>query len=550
MAAMNGKVLGKCGRNMNSLKRKRENPAAYDADIFHNSELHQHPVNDSAVRFHVDKDRKAKIVCHFNKQVLQSYKNFMSSAPPKRILLRIGAVWKDFPEKIVKLAQADFRAKKTITETGYQNQLFLLDFAHMTFIDTKTGLQRPIAWIDENGNRYFPESFVQDQKIFMKKDFGNGYHDYISVESNGTREMNDQLGTSESSAESSNFGSSTEDVSSPKRARAENNSIIKKYCDMGEAIGENEPCTLLPTACNLLPRQANLGEVSRAQRTIEAVEKLLLQGMGSVIESKDIIGIYRTPLLDDHGQVRYHNHEKHVQVTRCHRGNANVRYAWLPCSKSTVHEMMLNSSLQVHKPPIKCAAYGEGTFLTPANRSDACVKFSAVDENGIVHMMLCRVIMGNVEIVHPGSKQHQPSSDYFDSGVDDLKNPQHYIVWDMNLNRHIYPEFVVTVKLPSKTKDYFVSQEDCQNSSDLSLVLNSSSPDCISEEMNLEAPPALGGGCAAPMLGDSMAKAPSSPWMPFSMLFAAISTKVSPQIMDMVIGCYEEFKYPESLVFV
>jgi hypothetical protein len=65
---------------------------------------------------------------------------------------------------------------------------------------------------------------------------------------------------------------------------------------------------------------------------------------------------------------------------------------------------------------------------------------------------------------------------------------------------------------------------------------------CIKQEMNLEAPPALGGGCAAPMLGDSMAKAPSSPWMPFSMLFAAISTKVSPQIMDMVIGCYEEFK--------
>lgn len=542
MAAMNGKALGKCGRNINSLKRKRESPAAYDADVFRTSELHQHPVNDSAVRFHVDQDRKAKIVCHFNKQVLQSYKNFMSSAPPKRILLRKGAVWKDVPEKIVKLAQADFRAKKTITETGYQNHLFLLDFAHMTFIDTKTGLQRPIAWIDENGKRYFPESFMQDQKLFIKKDFGNGNHEYISVEPNGTLEMNDQLGTSESSAESSNFDSSTEDVSSPKRARAEKNSIVKNYCDMGEAIGENEPCTLLTTACNLLPHQANLGEVSRAQRTIEAVEKLLLQGMGSVIESKDIIGIFRTPLLDDHKQVRYHIHQKQVQVTGFHRGNANVRYAWLPCSKSTVHEMMLNGVLQVHKPPIKCAAYGEGTLLTPANRSDACVKYSDVDENGIVHMMLCRVIMGNVEIVHPGSNQHRPSSDYFDSGVDDLKNPQHYIVWDMNMNRHIYSEFVVIVKLPSKTKDSLVSQEDCQNSSDLSLVLNSSSPDCISEEMNLEAPPALGGGCAAPMLGDSMEKAPSSPWMPFSMLFAAISTKVSPENMDMVISCYEEFK--------
>ncbi|CAD6212199.1 unnamed protein product [Miscanthus lutarioriparius] len=417
MAAMNGKALGKCGRNINSPKRKRESPAAYDTDVFRTSELHQHPVNDSAVRFHVDQDRKAKIVCHFNKQVLQSYKNFMSSAPPKRILLRKGAVWKDIPEKIVKLAQADFRAKKTVTETGYQNHLFLLDFAHMTFIDTKTGLQRPIAWIDENGKHYFPESFMQDQKLFIKKDFGNGNPEYISVEPNGTREMNDQLGTSESSAESSNFDSSTEDVSSPKRARAEKNSIIKNYCDMGEAIGENEPCTLLPTVCNLLPHQANLGEVSRAQRTIEAVEKLFLQGMGSVIESKDIIGIFRTPLLDDHKQVRYHIHQKQVQVTR-----------------------MSSWKCKFHKPPIKCAAYGEGTLLTPANRSDAC------------------------------------------------------------------------------------------------------SPDCISEEMNLEAPPALGGGCAAPMLGDSMEKAPSSPWMPFSMLFAAISTKVSPENMDMVISCYEEFK--------
>nr|CAB3500040.1 unnamed protein product [Digitaria exilis] len=362
MAAMNGKVLGKCDRNINSLKRKWDSPAAYDADACRNSELHQRPAEDSAVRFHVDQDRKAKIVCHFNKQVLQSYRNFMSSAPPKRILLRQGAGWKDFPEKIVKLAQADFRSQKTITETGYQNQLFLLDFVHMTFIDSKSGLQKPIAWIDENGKGYFPETFLQDQKLFMKKDFGNGNHEYISVEPNGTREMNDQLGASESSAESSNFDSSTEDVSSPKRARAEKSSIGTDG-DMGEAIGENEPCALLPTACNLLPHQANLGEVSRAQSTMEAVEKLLMQGMGSVIGSKDVIGIYRTPVLDD-----------------------------------------------------------------------------------------CR------------------------------------------------------------------------------------------QEMNLEGPPALGGGCAAPMLGDTMEKAPSSPWMPFSMLFAAISTKVSPENMDMVIGCYEEFK--------
>ena len=101
---------------------------------------------------------------------------------------------------------------------------------------------------------------------------------------------------------------------------------------------------------------------------------------------------------------------------------------------------------------VKCPDYGIGTILAPANCSNTCVNYSDVDENGIVHMMLCRVVMGNVEIVHHGSKQHRPSNEYFDSGVDDIKNPQHYIVWDMNENSHIYSEFVVTIKLPSRVK--------------------------------------------------------------------------------------------------
>jgi hypothetical protein len=60
--------------------------------------------------------------------------------------------------------------------------------------------------------------------------------------------------------------------------------------------------------------------------------------------------------------------------------------------------------------------------------------------------------------------------------------------------------------------------------------------------MNLQASPALGGHYEAPMLGDKVERAPSTPWMPFSMLFAAISTKVSAENMDMVNSCYEEFK--------
>jgi hypothetical protein len=362
MATMNEKVLGKCGRNISSLKRKRDSSVANHDGACRTSELHQRPAEASAVRFHVDQDQKAKIVCYLNRQILQGYQNFMSSTPPKRILLRQGGDWKDFPEKILKLAQIDFRTKKTITETGYQNQLFLLDFVHMTFTDLKTGLQRPIAWVDENGKGYFPETFIQDQKLFRKKNIGNGNHEYVSVEPNS------QL-PSESAAESSNLDSSTEGVSSPKRSRAERSTIANNYGDVKEAIGENETCILLPTGFSSPTKQDDLSEPSRAQRTSEAMENFLLQGMGGVIGPKDIIGIYRTPVLDDHGEDRFKLFQKQVHVVGCRRGNSNVRYAWLACSKSTVQEMMLGGSLQVLK-PTNCPAYGNGTLLAPATRSD------------------------------------------------------------------------------------------------------------------------------------------------------------------------------------
>lgn len=60
--------------------------------------------------------------------------------------------------------------------------------------------------------------------------------------------------------------------------------------------------------------------------------------------------------------------------------------------------------------------------------------------------------MGNVELVYPGSKQFQPSNENFDSGVDDFQAPKHYVIWDMNMHTHIYPEFVLAFKLGSKAR--------------------------------------------------------------------------------------------------
>lgn len=77
------------------------------------------------------------------------------------------------------------------------------------------------------------------------------------------------------------------------------------------------------------------------------------------------------------------------------------------------------------------------------------IDYFDVDENDIRHMVLCRVIMGNMELLRCGSSQFHPSSEEFDSGVDKLPNPNRYVVWNMNMTSHIYPECAISFKMTS-----------------------------------------------------------------------------------------------------
>lgn len=75
-----------------------------------------------------------------------------------------------------------------------------------------------------------------------------------------------------------------------------------------------------------------------------------------------------------------------------------------------------------------------------------------IDDDGVQHLVLCRVIMGNMELLYPGSGQFHPSSKDFDSGVDNLTKPTYYVVWRMNMSTHIYPESVVSFKVAPSPK--------------------------------------------------------------------------------------------------
>ncbi|KAL6958601.1 Cell differentiation protein rcd1 [Sarracenia purpurea var. burkii] len=90
-------------------------------------------------------------------------------------------------------------------------------------------------------------------------------------------------------------------------------------------------------------------------------------------------------------------------------------------------------------------------FISYFFRASCC----DVDENGVRYMVFCRVIMGNMELLQAGSEQFHPSSEDFDSGIDDLQNPMNYIVWNVNKSTHIYPEYAVSFKLSSDIKGDF-----------------------------------------------------------------------------------------------
>lgn len=314
--------------------------------------------NDAVVlsRHDSNQSKKTKMTSCGGGGILESYQKFKTSGLPVRVLLYQHGVWSDFPEDIVNLAQRDFRMKRSITTAVFQKKHILLDFVNMVCLDYAMTLNNPIAWVDDREKSFFP-------------DLSSGL--YTSQSSQDDKGEADELAEmSTSVAESSSSASVGEVVSHDKTVNgtAEEKSKACNACD--EAIGENKsyPSVFLD--------EYSSGTV---QGTVKqnggpcvdsSVQDVLLKGLGQPFSGKDVIGIYRTPLLNQLGQVRSSLFQKEVEVTKSRRGNANVRYAWLPCSVHSMEEMMMRGALRIAKPQ-RGTMYGAGTHLAPANCSSS-----------------------------------------------------------------------------------------------------------------------------------------------------------------------------------
>ncbi|KAK4557248.1 hypothetical protein RGQ29_007134 [Quercus rubra] len=475
------------------------------------------------------------------RSLLKCYSNYVKTGTPKRLMFYQNGEWIDFPQSVVDMVREDFQVKKSAVEVEFNGHHFMLDFLHMSRVDLKTTLQEPIAWIDEAGSCFFPETFDCHQPETGE------YEDPVLEEPYGPQEIKllleieingvDQSKLKECSGESNDLVKQIQINNKPASncyaIDVENSCSRESDAKMDEDFQENKQ----------IPANLVMAPVSENEEfNCDSVQKLFLVGMGAS-GRPNILDTYRC--VSTSMQARFELFQKQAELTQKCRGDANVQYAWLACSKEELPTILTYGLGHCGPSTIK-SMYGIGVHLAAANCSYTSAKFCDVDENGVQHLVLCRVIMGNMEVVRSGSRQSLPGCKDYDSGVDDLQNPSIYIVWTMNMNTHIYPEFVVSFKISSNIEGHLIGSETKLDISGVTScqVRKHQQLDSSAVDLSISQPVSDSGRSEgkAPSLGSSNTRAPKSPWMPFPMLFSAISKKVSSEVMDKINEHYELFR--------
>ncbi|KAE9613328.1 putative WWE domain, poly(ADP-ribose) polymerase, catalytic domain, RST domain of plant [Lupinus albus] len=485
---------------------------------------------------------KSKLTKHGNLSLIRYYLNYKKTGRPERLMFYQNGEWMDFPKDVLDSVKKDLHVKKAAVEIELNGHHLVLDFLHMYQMDLKTGFQKPIAWIDEKGCCFFPEVVaVSDEEFhdFCKQEgekchyslFQDPYKSneiklHLDIEINGEDNSKLRDCSGESNVLVKHIQVDTKEAVSQYDVEVEDSSTKKGYGNVGKTVEQNQNI-VFNGSTEFLNRELEL----------DTVKQLFLKGM-SDFGSADIVDIYHcsSPMM----QARLELFEKQALITKKCRGDSNVRYAWLASSKGESSTMVNYGLGHCGLFASKCT-YGIGVHLAAASCPYASASYCDVDENGVQCLVLCRVIMGNMEVLRPGSRQFHPSSVGYDSGVDDIQSPTFCVVWNMNINTHIYPEFIVSFKVSSDSEGQLRGSVYRNNASEVNMTgqcpqgLLHSSPVDISL-LNCGVPQGK-----ATNVVNSMPKAPNSPWMSFPMLLAAIKDQIPPKDMEHVILHYQTF---------
>lgn len=371
MEAKPGKALVRSRRVVRDSKRKRVTQFALNgvnrtmSPQWHTSDMSQ---NKLAKRRKLDgcKSKHKSYGSNFGRSLHRCYANFMKTGTPQRLMFYQNGKWIDFPQDIVDKVRGDFQVKKAAMEVKLKGHPFVLDFLHMFQMDLNTGSQQPIAWIDEAGSCFFPETYADDNELFDFRQPESGKYQDPVEESNGSHEIKLLLEIEINGVDQSEL----------KECSGESNALVK-HIQINHKPASNEYVIDVEDSCNREP-DAKIDEAVEENKQMDAdlvtatenqefdcdsVQKMFLTGM-SAFGSADIVEIYSCSSTSM--QSRFELFQKQIELTKRCRGDANVRYAWLASSKEELPTVMTHG-LGYCRPSTIKSMYGIGVHLTAAD---------------------------------------------------------------------------------------------------------------------------------------------------------------------------------------
>ncbi|XP_021284170.1 probable inactive poly [ADP-ribose] polymerase SRO3 [Herrania umbratica] len=356
----------------------------------------------------------------------QNRANFEKSAAPFLFMYYRNSSWLNFSEDVVKTLRAGFLERRPIIEASIDGAKYYFDLKRMVQIDYVTGNQRSISWIDENHKCFFPNIFFSEEEI---------------TESESESVSGDNIGCNYK-ANSNNCNAKIEievkiDGASSKRKREE-----PEVSSANKAVDVIKRQRLEDGGAARWPDSLLLRETEKAYVVVKGH---FLNGMKKADDGVTVTSIHQCKHEGHLNKARRKVFEKQVGITKSARGTSNIVYAWYGASAYVVESVLAHG---FGMPSIVPAAdvCGVGMYLSSFQLPQLSAKLADADGNDVKHLILCRLILGNVEKLEAGSKQCHPSSVDFDTGSDDPENPKWYVVWSAKANMHIMPECVVSFR--------------------------------------------------------------------------------------------------------
>lgn len=227
--------------------------------------------------------------------------------------------------------------------------------------------------------------------------------------------------------------------------------------DQDSYVSDSESCVSgsSPNSSDNRPDLFNDGLVmlhEEDDRVYRVIKQRFLSSLGEYLSPRTtVVAIHRRNWFSSFAaQAKaqsFQIHRRFMESQDHGHGNANLKFAWFGTSKDGV-ERIMSHGFGLSELYQNDGLYGSGVYLSPDDSPFDSVQSADVDEDGVRHLVLCRVLLGKTEVIHPCSEQTHPSSEQFSSGVDSLESPTKYIIWSTNMNTHILPEYVVSFRSP------------------------------------------------------------------------------------------------------